>query len=365
VQTGFVVSNHAIRRNRKIAIDALITNTPVVGVQGSHHWQSLDNSSAGFAILQHLVNNAVLCNVVTNIGIYTNVIFDRFATQQGEGMIDAMRFVLSGQEIQVKNSFTKTAPSPAIFTVVRDTYKGAALQALHRAGLTGVTLEDTISQAVVSGSFGVKVTDGLGNESMMTYEQEARDAVSNAFIYSTKFTGGKLFRNSLSQPQFNFFSLNGIPGDGELSGDELRNAARGALEGTMSCVEVGLTNLTYYIGDKLIETAVGWAKDSIYGAFGKDVTVPGGALGQILWNIGTECLITGGKQFGAGIVQAILTPAEIKAAKEATLPTTKDLIAAADKLGEDRAAGKVTMPNNKMVVTKITKASAGILVGFL
>ena len=107
VQSGFNISNHSIRKNRKVNLSAIVTDTQMLysgefydySKEGNGKDNSISNSRRMHEMLTTLVREAVSCTVVTNLDTYTPVIFNRFKTKQEAGMTDAMTFILSGEEV--------------------------------------------------------------------------------------------------------------------------------------------------------------------------------------------------------------------------------------------------------------------------
>jgi len=117
-QAGFEISNHGIRKNRVIEIDAIITNTLLNAVGSRQLNYGLDNSSIVFAAIEALVNSSTVCSVSTNLGTYWPVVFTKFKTKQELGMVDSMKFTLIGEEILVQDAINKTAPIELAFAPI-------------------------------------------------------------------------------------------------------------------------------------------------------------------------------------------------------------------------------------------------------
>jgi len=343
VQTGFTVSTHAIRKNRLVSIDALVSNTPVAHTVTSQNWGRTNNSKAVFKELKHLVNDAVVCKVVTNLEVYTNVIFNKFSSQQGEGMMDAIRFKMSGEEIQVKNSFTRAAPAPAVFTVVNEVYRPAFVQALEEAGLT-VGKDDVISAAKVGADFSLITQDTLGNDITMTYKALAKDYSTDTLKYQANFSDTDLIREN--QTFFNLFSLQ----------DASESATR-VLTGVTACLSDKVSDIIIEEADEIVDTALGQARETIYGAAGKIMDVSGLDRGGSLWTAGRDCIVTGVAILAGDVVtNAGGTVYDASKTRGASTPDIESVLEAAARIGEDVVSG-VVLPLQELHLTKLTKTT--------
>lgn len=132
VQTGFEISNHAIRKNRTVSIEGIVTNTPMLHQQV--YGSGLNNQRDVFQVLEALVNGAVPCTVITNLGVYYDVVFTQFNTAQKAGMTDAMTFTISGEEIQVSETIAKTNPVPVSITTLSKAQVESKLNSLITRG---------------------------------------------------------------------------------------------------------------------------------------------------------------------------------------------------------------------------------------
>ena len=117
-QAGFEISNHAIRKNRVIEVEAIITNTLLNAVGSRQLNYGLNNSTIVFEAIESLVNSGTVCSVSTNLGIYWPVVFTKFKTKQELGMVDSMKFTLVGEEILVDETISETSPKQLTFTRV-------------------------------------------------------------------------------------------------------------------------------------------------------------------------------------------------------------------------------------------------------
>jgi len=104
VQSGFQVSSHAIRQNRIVALEGVISDIVMKGSRNSVMYSDISNSVRVFDVLNQLLRDRIACKVVTNLGVYDPVIFTSFGTKQDKNNISVMHFSLSGEELQTFES---------------------------------------------------------------------------------------------------------------------------------------------------------------------------------------------------------------------------------------------------------------------
>lgn len=83
IDSGFVVSDHVIRKNRVLVME-------VVSVRHAFEGRQRDGITSGkankikedFDLLTEMVQKGLRCNVVTILGAYTNCVVTKFKTQQ-------------------------------------------------------------------------------------------------------------------------------------------------------------------------------------------------------------------------------------------------------------------------------------------
>lgn len=151
VQTGFHVSNNSIRQNRVVTIDGIITNTSLAydgteqnygtaieegsNYQGKYRNYGIKATNSLFQEMEELVINGTDCRVITNLGEYLPVVFNKFNTKQMEGMVDSMKFTLSGEEVFQVDASTEGGSVPLTFTELTGAERDAELQKLAAEGI--------------------------------------------------------------------------------------------------------------------------------------------------------------------------------------------------------------------------------------
>ena len=192
VQTGYVISNHAIRKNRKVSIEGMISNI-LMKDDGNTVYSSVNNSKVVYNILNSLVTSSTTCTVNTNLGIYKPVVFNRFSTKQSAGLVDAMIFKMEGEELQLKNSLNKTGPKELDFTENNEADNQAVLDSMKASGLPYVydVMVTSTSQVNLGTSFKIVGTNAVGDTVTTTMEYVSYDASTGRYIYSQHSTETK------------------------------------------------------------------------------------------------------------------------------------------------------------------------------
>lgn len=194
VQTGKHISNHAIRQNRIISLSGVYSNYVFawssramgedLGVLPSRDMYGTDTNRVMFEVLESLVNSAAECKVVTNLGIYDPVIFNKFSTKQVAGKVDTLEFTLSGEEVIKVGEASDKAPVPLNFTVIEGAEREATVFQLDSMGI-GVQPEDEVSKVEleVGDDFTISDVDSAGNAVKTTYVYKGRDPATGEPIY--------------------------------------------------------------------------------------------------------------------------------------------------------------------------------------
>tara|TARA_R110002126_G_scaffold210876_2_gene357378 strand:- start:218 stop:1402 length:1185 start_codon:yes stop_codon:yes gene_type:complete len=318
VQSGFNVSNHAIKKNRKVTISGLISNHLIIGAEEFHEYGG-NNTKIVFGTLKDLVRRATPCEVNTNFGDYTPVIFTKFKTKLMSGKTDVMEFTMMGEEVQLGLTSNANLPTLLVFTPLTDAERAARVEELVAIGLE-VPEEAEVSQAPVdfNESFQVETTNLNGETSITTYDKTAYDPTTKAYSHEvhtsdTDVAGGE------PEEYLNWFGILQ-----EETGIDLEAGAA-----TFSaCLSDGLTGLAIEAGDELIETALGNLKKSTYGAAYGIFGVNGDrSIGQILLSLGVDCLVAG----AIGSVDSELNPDDFQ---ENDIPTFDDALVGAASIGD-------------------------------
>jgi hypothetical protein len=339
VQTGFNISNHAIRRNRIVSITGVISNHLVVGSQEFHQYGG-NNSRVMFETLEGLVRLATVCDVVTNYGNYTNVVFTKFKTKLSEGKTDVMEFTITGEEIQLASTIIGETPTLLVFTALSEPKRVARIAALNEIGLD-VPEDAVISEATcdMSRSFQTQVRGTNSKPVTVTYDRSAYDVTTERFSYVVNTSDTDLVVAEESD-NINWFSL-------------LKDGAdmtEGALTAG-ACLKDGLIGLGTEIVNDTINTALGELKQTVYGAAYGVFGVNGDrSFGQVLLTIGVDCLVAG----AIGTVDPNLNPDDYT---DYDLPTVDEVLLGAAKTG-DRVSTIGLRATAPTTITKISNTSS-------
>ena len=210
-QAGFEISNHCIRKNRVIEIEAIITNTLLNAVGSRQLNYGLNNSLLVFEALESLINSGTVCSVSTNLGIYWPVVFTKFKTKQELGMVDSLKFTLVGEEVLVKDSITLTSPKQLNFTRITGSQCDKLASDKARDGfLFQCSCHDAV-ESTLDSIYGVNPGVGQGEASLQNSLSQAstsRSAFINrsldndlgrGLINSTRVSQAQVSSNDLSE----------------------------------------------------------------------------------------------------------------------------------------------------------------------
>jgi len=318
VQSDFNVSNHAIKKNRKVTISGLISNHLIIGAEEFHEYGG-NNTKIVFGTLKDLVRRATPCEVNTNFGDYTPVIFTKFKTKLMAGKTDVMEFTMMGEEVQLGLTANATLPNLLVFTPLTDAERTARVEELLSVGLE-VPEEYEVSQAPVNfnESFQVESTNLNGETSITTYDKVAYDPTTKAYSHEVHTSDTDVAEGE-PEAHMNWFGL--------LQGETGIDLAAGAATFS-ACVADGVTGLVLEAGEEFIETALGDLKKSIYGAAYGLFGVNGDrSLGQVLLSLGVDCLIAG----AIGSKDPELNPDDFQ---ENDIPTSDQVLGGAASIGD-------------------------------
>jgi len=316
VQSGFNISNHAIKKNRAVSISGVISNHLVVGSEELHEYGG-NNSKIMFATLEGLVHQATPCDVVTNFGDYSPVIFTKFKTKLAAGKTDIMEFIISGEEVQVADSINGPTPALIEFKPISKTKRKSVVAKLTSAGLT-VTDDAEISEATVDlrEGFQWETTGTNGKAVRMTYSNVGYDPTTEQYLYEVSTSDIDVVQEEASS-SMNWADL--IQGNIGLE--------KGALTAS-ACIKDGLIGLGTDIVEDTIDTALGNLKKTVYGAAYGIFGVNGNKeFGQVLLALGVDCIIAG----AIGSVNPSLNPDDFS---DNDLPTIDDILLGAAKRGD-------------------------------
>ena len=345
VQSQAYVSNHSIRQNRVVTIKGLVSNTVVKG-QGEEHYYGggKDNNSGNTTLvkdeLSRLIQEAVPCEVVTNLGIYTPVIWRKFKTKQEAGMTDAMSFTLTGEEIILGTSVNQTTPVKLKFKVVEETKRAAVVEECAKAG---IIVDDTAIVTQADCDFGkdwqadTLTTNGASQTITSTVVANDETAKNYNSEINTSDTDVAVAAATSSSSIFDT-TLNPVAG----------------INVAGACLADGLVGIGNAAASGFIDTALGSLRKTAYGAAYEMFGVNGNKnFGQVLLALSADCLVAGavGAQTGED-GKPLLTPDDYQ---ENPLPTVESMTEGARAVG-NRAAG---ITGSAIAPSTMTKISGG------
>ena len=337
VQSGFNISNHAIKKNRKVTISGLISNHLIKGAEEFHEYGG-NNTKIVFGTLKDLVRRATPCEVNTNFGDYTPVIFTKFKTKLMAGKTDVMEFTMMGEEVQLGLTANANLPNLLVFTPLTDAERTSRVEELAAVGLE-VPEEAVVTQAPadLNKSFQVETTNINGETSITTYDKVAYDPTTKAYSHEVH-TSDTDVASADPEEHMNWFGMLQ-----EETGIDLEAGAA-----TFSaCMADGLTGLALEARDEFIKTALGDLKKSIYGASYGLFGVNGDrSTGQVLLSLGVDCLVAG----AIGSVDPELNPDDFQ---ENDIPTFDEALEGAASIGD----GVVSNTLGVVAPTILTKIS--------
>lgn len=349
VQSGFNISNNAIKKNRKITISGVVSNHLIIGAEEFHEYGG-NNSRVMLSALKDLVRQGVPCEVDTNLGSYSPVIFTKFKTKQMAGKTDIMEFTMMGEEVQLGTTVNKTAPTLLVFVPLTDAERAARVDELLAAGLE-VPEEAEITQAQVdmNESFQVETTNTNGETSITTYEKDGYDHTSK--VYSHKVhTSDTDVATSDPVTYLNWFAI--MQEEANINALPDVDLAAGASTAT-ACLSDGLIGIALDEADSLIDTAVGELTKSIYGAAYGIFGVNGDTgLGQTLLALGVDCLVAG----AIGSVDPDLNEDDFQ---DNDIPTADDALEGAASIGDEVATNTLGIAA-PTTLTKISPPSGDV-----
>jgi len=343
VQSGFDVSNHSIKRNRKISLNAIITDTQMLLSEQFFEYSATSNSKAVFDQLKTLVREAIPCTVVTNLGEYDPVLFTSFKTKQQAGMTDAINFTITGEEVQLATTINGTTPTELVFKQVPDEERASKLEELRQAGYD-VAEEAGISIANVDlkDGWAMSTTSNSGIPSKITYEPTVLDDTTGEFSYDCSI------------------SPDGTIADTEtgeiLEAGTFETRLQNGANVFGNCLVESAVDLGTEIVDETITTAVGDLKKTIYGGLYEILGVNGNrSFGQKLLAMGLDCFIVGATATGVNEDgTSVISPDQF----DTDLPTVDDALTGAAKHGDGLATDGLSKAS-PTPITKLTGSSTG------
>lgn len=322
VQSGFNISNHAIRHNRKVSVSGIVSNHLIIGAEEFHRYGG-NNSRIMFSALQELILNATPCEVNTNLGDYSPVIWNRIKTKQQAGETDILRFTLYGQEVQLGLSENRGTPALLEFTPLTSAERAAMVAELLKVG-TVVPDAAVISKTkfVPGDSFQLEITSPSGAKSVQTCEAISEDTTSKLYNYNLHVGEAAVAVAKVAPAKFiNWYALTNDADTFALPNVNLQAGASAAV----SCLIEGAFDLAADFIADLVDTAVGKLTKSAYGYITSTLGLKGDeGWGQNLISLGVECFVV-------GAIGSVLPPPQSDIVD--AFPTADDVLEGAKDLG--------------------------------
>lgn len=282
-QSGFSISDHAIRKNRVIKLKGIFTNTILEG-SNQHKYSSTNTPKEMFKVLNALVRSATTCLVRTNLGTYTPVVFVSFKNVQKEGIMDSMKFDLVGQEVQIANETARTSPISISLDQVSEIERSEIKKAFEDAELDPAEASiPEIKQApmTIGEDFKLAFKDASGRDREATFICHGYDKITDQYNYELHRSNPKdLFEDSFLAEVVD--GVNIVPPAWSL-GSGLVGASNCILD---KSIDAGLA----FVEDQ-VNTAIGYAKESVYGFVEGIFTVDGSGPLQTVMGIAMDCVV--------------------------------------------------------------------------
>ena len=283
VQEGMHVSNHSIRHNRQVVLEGVITNVQIEGaINGNTDYGRTPTFSIK-AVFDSLVNSGFECTVVTNLGIYTPVVFSRFKTTQKAGMMDSMHFSIVGEEIVKVDTNNYTAPTPILWSEVTGPERAALVEEL---AISEIFVDDCdkLSQGKFTkgDDFTIDGIDESGGPTKTTYK----------FIGNDPSTGEGMYEVHFDNLSVDATSTVDVVVNSPCAEESFAGSLLAGVKQVSDCLlEEAKGIATEFVEDQ-IDTAMGRLQKSIYGAF-YDTTTMGNEYGTMLAAAGVGCIVRG------------------------------------------------------------------------
>ena len=281
VQSGFEISNNVIRKNRMLTIEGIITNTQLASSRTLYNYSETDNSKAVFEALESLVNTGTPCEVVTNLGRYNPVVFNKFSTKQAAGLVDSMHFSITGEELQIATNLNRAGPRVLSFVALSEEDTVTRALALKEAGFN-VCNDATITEANVTlgEDFVIDGFNDLGQPTKTSYIQTGIDPTTGRYNYEVHTSVVEVYVPEAEAVLPEGGDIDSVPTSGGFSqvGDCL--------------VDTGLAVLEEAATD-LVDTAMGELAKTGYGALYDTVNLSDNDYGQELIHSGVGCMVRG------------------------------------------------------------------------
>lgn len=338
VQTGFMISNNVIRKNRQITITGMITNNLIEGGATAYEYSS-NNSKTIFEALEALIGSGQTCEVTTNLGVYSPVVFTRFSTKQMQGLTDAIVFDISGDEVQVAGALRNQVPSVLSFKPLNEQAKADRLAWFEDQGLE-VCECNTVSEAqfTLGSAFAINDVNNAGTPVTTTYTPRSRDPVTGEWVYDIHSSDTELFTpDNVYVPPY-------LP-----NVDGTREKRQAGFAGALDCIGGSIVEVARDAAVDYIETAMGELRETIHGVVYDTVNLSDNKYAQAIIQAGIGCLVRGVTGVSSDFPYV---PGE-------ALPTAEEVVDKAIQWGKDKFSpiiGSVTTRDpaaQKSTITKI------------
>ena len=342
-QAGFVVSNTAIKKNRRITISGIVSNTVLeTALEDYQYSTSTNNSRWMFDALRVLVRNAVPCKVLTNLGTYEPVIFNRFKTKQAAGMTDAMTFTIMGEETQIGGGINSTTPTPLIFTPLSVEEREAKVEELLKAGVIVEDQEISVARLAMGESFVIDTINNSGEPIQVTYEFSNYDAATGKYNYVVHTTDTAVHS---AEPTGSFNMIAMLKEEAELPSVGLLAGVATA----SACLVDSSEGLAKGIASETINTAIGELTESVYGAIEDNFGfTTGSEYGDLLVGLAIDCCVV-------GAIGSIDPDLNLDNFQDSDLTTVDDVLNQAASKGDESVSGGLSV----ITPTTLTKISGG------
>tara|TARA_R110002096_G_scaffold279809_3_gene474026 strand:- start:13 stop:969 length:957 start_codon:yes stop_codon:yes gene_type:complete len=315
--------------NRVVTISGVMTNSQIVGGETFNTFGDSKNVvRLMFSVLKDLVRGAVPCEVITNYGNYSPVIFTKFRTKLVAGKTDIMEFTMSGEEVQLATTINGSKPTLLVFKAIDPSKVAARVSELSATGIFA----------------GRKVLDSVvGAESLTD------DATLESVVGATTISEATVDLNE-------DFQIETLSESGETSISTYQKISDGFTDGSTSFLtSLGIPPLyagvvTELVKGKIeerVDTEVGKLKQDVYG-FVYGITGVNGdsSFGQELLSVGVDTFVVGAMEVAN---DAIYSPEGV------SLPSSEDILTGATNLGSSLVSGSIKK-HASTIITKVTEA---------
>lgn len=295
VQTGKHITNHAIRNNRSLSLSGAYSNYVFsssdrfagedIGVLPAREMFGSDTNKVMFEVLESLVQSGQECKVITNLGIYDPVVFNKFSTKQAAGTVDTLNFTISGEEIVKVTETNDNAPIPLAFNVLAGAKRESAVFELESLGIS-VSPEDEVSKVDWNIGDDVSITDvdEVGNSVKTTFVFKGRDPATSLPNYEVHFSESAVQVAGLEAES------NADTCCSNLSDEEkLRNKIQTKIGSVSDCFTDEIIDQTLQEVDDSFSTAIGKLNKSDYGYLYD--TTSGDGKGAAVIKAGIGCVV--------------------------------------------------------------------------